>query len=639
MDITVGTAGHIDHGKTTLIKALTGVDTDRLPEEKQRGITIDLGFAELELDGVHIGFVDVPGHERFVKNMLAGASGIDLVMLIIAADEGVMPQTREHFEICRLLNVSSGIVVLTKIDLVDEETLDLARLETAELAKGSFLENAPVIAVNSRNGSGIEELKAALRTASSNIKPRRSDLVTRLPIDRSFTVKGFGAVVTGTLVSGEIGEGDELELMPSGRKVRIRGVQVHRRKTTTAVSGQRAALNLAGIDHHELSRGMELCGPGTMRPTQVIDAEIEVLSTATRGIRSRQRVRAHIGTAEVLARVSVLNAVNEIPPGETGLVQLRLEVPIVCVPDERFIIRQYSPQVTIAGGRILDGHADKHKKKDLDKVIARLHEIADDASLSVRVRILVESAGAAGINSTELQVRTGAIKPALAAAIRVNVSEGSAIVVGEHIIASAEFGRLSVEILTAIGTYHKLQPLAKGMPLPLLREAVFAYAVEAVEQAVIAHLSGKGELVILGDAVRLKGHRTELDPSELKAQETIRNTYKTAGLDVPKVDELMATVAAESNLRSDHVRKLFQTLIDGGEIVKISDDFYFHEGILNKLVGKLRTHASGVGESLIDVAQFKEMAGISRKYAIPLLEYFDRTRVTVRAGDKRKIIL
>ena len=305
MDITVGTAGHIDHGKTTLMEPLTGVDTDRLPEEKQRGITIDLGFAELELDGVHIGFVDVPGHERFVKNMLAGASGIDLVMLIIAADEGVMPQTREHFEICRLLNVSSGIVVLTKIEPCKRRSISPASKHT-ELAKGSFVENAPVIAVNSRNGKGIEELKAALRTASSNIKPRRSDLVTRLPIDRSFTVKGFGAVVTGTLVSGEIGEGDELELMPSGRKVRVRGVQVHRRKTTTAVSGQRAALNLAGIDHQWLyavwnsaDRNHATDSGDRCRDRSSVDGNSRYQDLAG-------RVRAHIGTAEVLAQCQCL---------------------------------------------------------------------------------------------------------------------------------------------------------------------------------------------------------------------------------------------------------------------------------------------------------------------------------------------
>ncbi|HJQ34998.1 MAG TPA: selenocysteine-specific translation elongation factor, partial [Pyrinomonadaceae bacterium] len=348
--VIVGTAGHIDHGKTTLVRALTGVDADRLPEEKRRGITIDLGFADLDLGDVRVGFVDVPGHERFVKNMLAGAHGIDLVALVIAADEGVMPQTREHFDICRLLGVASGLVVLTKADAVDEELLELVRAEAAELVAGSFLEAAPAVAVSARTGQGIEELKAALREAALNVPERSHETVTRLPVDRSFTMRGFGAVATGTLVAGELREGEELELLPVGARVRVRGLQVHGAAVRAAEAGQRTAVNLGGVETAEVERGMVLAPAGRLRPTQVLDAFVNVLADAPRPLRTRQRVRVHHGTAEVLARVAALEESGEIAPGASGLVQLRLESPVVALPGDRFIVRSYSPQQTVAGG-------------------------------------------------------------------------------------------------------------------------------------------------------------------------------------------------------------------------------------------------------------------------------------------------
>jgi selenocysteine-specific elongation factor len=344
MDVIVGTAGHIDHGKTALVKALTGIDADRLPEEKQRGITIDLGFAEMDCGDARIGFVDVPGHERFVKNMLAGASGVDLVMLVIAADEGVMPQTREHFDICRLLRIESGVVAITKTDLADADTLELARLDAAELVGGSFLEGAPVFEVSSRSGTGIEELKTGLARAAGGLRRETSTQEARLPIDRSFSVKGFGAVVTGTLTSGEIAEGAELELLPSGRRIRVRGVQTHGKTVSSAHAGQRTAVNLAGINCEDITRGMTLAAPGSLVATQAADVEIEVLAGAALPIRSRQRVRVHIGSAEVLGRVSVLNDDQRIEPNARSFAQLRLESPIAAAVGDRFIIRSYSPR-------------------------------------------------------------------------------------------------------------------------------------------------------------------------------------------------------------------------------------------------------------------------------------------------------
>src|SRR5882672_7853095 len=375
--IIIGTAGHIDHGKTALVRALTGVDADRLPEEKRRGITIDIGFADLDLGDLRVGFVDVPGHERFVKNMLAGAHGIDVVALVIAADESVMPQTREHFDICRLLGISCGIVVITKKDLVDEELLQLVFAEARELTSGSFLEDAPVVAVSSRTGEGIEELKQTLREIGSLAPARSADFVTRLPIDRSFTMRGFGAVVTGTLIAGQNNEGDELELLPAKTRVRVRGLQVHGVQVKQAFAGQRTAVNLGGIDATAIERGMILAQPARLRPTQVIDVRVQLLPSALRPLRSRQRVRVHIGAAEVLARVRVLEDSGEIKPGHYGLVQFRTESPVVAVCGDRFIIRAYSPQQTIGGGEVLDAFSFRHRTRDLADARALLQALSN----------------------------------------------------------------------------------------------------------------------------------------------------------------------------------------------------------------------------------------------------------------------
>jgi selenocysteine-specific elongation factor len=345
--IIVGTAGHIDHGKTTLVRALTGVDADRLPEEKRRGITIDLGFAELDLGTVRVGFVDVPGHERFVKNMLAGAHGIDALALVVAADEGVMPQTREHFDISKLLGVRNGLVVITKTDTVDEELIALVRAEVEELVAGSFLDGAPVVAASARSGAGLDELREELRAVAERLPARASGAVARLPVDRAFTMRGFGAVVTGTLVAGEIGEGDEMELLPTAARVRVRGLQVHGRAVARASAGQRTAINLGGVDAASIERGMTLAPAGRLRATQIIDASLEVLPHAPRALRSRARVRVHLGAAEVLARVQILETAGEIAGGARGFAQLRLESPVVALPEEHFIIRSYSPQRTI----------------------------------------------------------------------------------------------------------------------------------------------------------------------------------------------------------------------------------------------------------------------------------------------------
>jgi selenocysteine-specific elongation factor len=454
MDIIVGTAGHIDHGKTALVKALTGIDADRLPEEKQRGITIDIGFAELALGDAKIGFVDVPGHEKFIKNMLAGAGGIDLLMLTIAADEGVMPQTREHFEICRLLKIKTGLIVFTKKDLVDAELLELVNLEAAELVENSFLQNAPVIAVSSKTGEGIEELKQTLENLALQIPERKNETIARLPIDRSFSVKGFGAVVTGTLAAGEIAEASEMEVLPVGRKVRVRGVQTHGKAVKTAHAGQRTAVNLGGIEHAEITRGMVLAEKDVLRPTQIFDAEIEVLKAAKRSLKSRQRVRVHLGTIEALARVQVLNELHEIPKGERDFVQLRLEIPVVCIPTDRFIIRSYSPQMTIAGGRVLDTAAAKHRRKDTENVRRLLHDIAQ-ADKPKQIKLYLETADEHGLSFKDLQARTGWRGDILKKTMAENTEKKLVIEAEGFFVARTPFENLKAKTLTEIESFHK----------------------------------------------------------------------------------------------------------------------------------------------------------------------------------------
>ncbi len=404
--VIVGTAGHIDHGKSALVRALTGTDPDRLPEEKRRGITIDLGFADLNLGEVRIGFVDVPGHERFVKNMLAGAHGIDVVALVIAADEGVMPQTREHFDICRLLGVERGLVVITKTDLVEPDLLELVTAEVTELVAGSFLEDAAIVAVSARTGAGLDQLRAALKEVSLAVPARGSGHLTRLPIDRVFAMKGFGAVVTGTLVSGSISDGDELELLPAHRRVRARGVQVHGKPVERAHAGQRTAVNLVGVETAGIERGMVLAPPASLRDSQIMDVSVSVLPSAPRALRSRARVRFHIHAAEVLARIQILDSSGQIPPGGSGFAQVRLESPVTAVAGEHFILRSYSPSVTVAGGVVLNPLATKHRGRDLVAVRSSLERLAAGDAAS-QLSVFVAGSGDAGQRKEDLMARTG----------------------------------------------------------------------------------------------------------------------------------------------------------------------------------------------------------------------------------------
>src|SRR5712692_2955726 len=647
--IIIGTAGHIDHGKTALVRVLTGVDADRLPEEKRRGITIDIGFADLDLGDVRIGFVDVPGHERFVKNMLAGAHGIDVVALVIAADESVMPQTREHFEICRLLGVRQGLVVITKKDLVEEDLLQLVRAEAEELVAGSFLESAPIITVSSRTGEGIDELKTALRVTGQQAPSRSSDFVTRLPIDRAFAMRGFGAVVTGTLIAGEISEGEELELLPvggrvsapsltvgflPGTRVRVRGVQVHGAPVARAFAGQRTAINLGGVEAAEIERGMTLTLPGRLRPTQIIDAQIQMLADAPRALRSRQRVRVHLGAAEVLGRVRVLEDGGEIKPGAIGFAQLRFELPVVGVLGDRFIIRSYSPSRTIGGGMILDAFAIKHRSREVTAVRVRLESLLG-GDRAKQLSLFVENAS--GLRRDDIAARTGWRDKVIEEATK-NALSGGAIVDAEGVLISrASIDDLKRAVLEAVAAHHQREPLSRGFGKEILRERHFAHAPAEIFRAVLNPLESADALVSEKDIVRVRAHTRELSDADAQLRARLEKAYQDAALAAPSISEAFER-AGISTSAQPHGRKILQLLIDSGALVRVAGEMFFHRDALDDLTRKLRAHAARGSDRSIEVPAFKELAGISRKYAIPLLEYLDRQRVTRREGDRRVIL-
>lgn len=637
LSIIVGTAGHIDHGKTALVRALTGVDADRLPEEKRRGITIDLGFAELDLGEIRLGFVDVPGHERFVKNMLAGAHGIDLVALVIAADEGVMPQTREHFDICRLLEIKSGLIVIAKTDKVDEELLALVRAEAEELVAGSFLEGAPLVAVSARTGAGIEELKETLRRIALSVPKRSSGTVARLPVDRAFTMRGFGAVVTGTLVSGSITDGDEMELLPDGIPVRIRGLQVHGNAVGRADAGQRTAANLSGIETAMIKRGMTLAPAGRLSPTQIIDVHVDVLANAPRPLRSRVRVRVHLGTAEVLARIQVLESGDEISPGESGFVQLRLESPVVALPDERFIIRSYSPSRTIAGGRVMDPFAIKHRGRELSAAHSRLTSLMT-AERTGQLALFTETTGSVGLRRADVASRTGWPDDILDDVVRDAVTRGVVIDAEDVYISRAAFDSLARATTEEVTKHHVSEPLSRGLPRETLRERLFASTSPGVFRAVLAYLENAGTLTAEKEIVRAVSHTLTLSPSDAAIKDNLEAAYKDAALESPTFDEALQRVCG-TRTSPAHVRTIFQLLIEAGTLVRVGNDLVFHKDSLDRLFGQLSGYAAAhEPERLIDIAAFKDLAGVSRKYAIPLLEYLDRVRITRRAGDKRIIL-
>ncbi len=518
--IIVGTAGHIDHGKTALVRALTGIDTDRLEEEKQRGISIDLGFANLRLgDDLEVGFVDVPGHERFIKNMLAGIGGIDLVLFVVAADESVKPQTREHFDICRLLGIRHGIVVLTKADLVEPDLVELVKLEMEDFVRGSFLQGAPVVAVSSRTGAGIDVLKAELARLGAAIAPKNARHHFRMPIDRVFTMKGFGTVVTGTLIAGAVQKDTEVEVYPLGRRARVRGIEVHNQPVERASAGQRTALNLAGVDTEHLARGMVLAAAGKFRPSGRIDCSLHLLASA-RPLKHRAPVHFHIGTAEVLADVYLLGGAPQLAPGAAGYAQLRLREPVLALPGDRFILRQFSPVVTIGGGVVLDNLAPKHRASE--DAAARLRRLESGEAPAVLEALLAEAPN--GIGLSELIARTGWLeREADSAAAELEKAGRAERVAGSPLwIVHRDHYRAALDrTVRALETFHRENPLAPGAAKEWLRTREFPEAPPALLESLLQRLQRDRKVAVEGEVVRLASHRIVLKQDETAAREKL----------------------------------------------------------------------------------------------------------------------
>lgn len=636
--IIIGTAGHIDHGKTSLVKALTGVDADRLKEEKERGITIDIGFADLTVGDVHFGFVDVPGHERFVKNMLAGVHGIDLVMLVVAADEGVMPQTREHFDICRLLEVKAGLVVITKTDMVEPEFAELVEAEVAEYVAGSFLQGAPILRVSSRTGEGIEELKKTLAALARKVEERDERAVARLPIDRVFTIKGFGTVITGTLIAGRIGVGDELELLPSEhRRSRARSIQVHGHSTQEARAGERTAVNLQGIELDEVVRGQVLSPAGRLAGSSMLDVRLRLLKSAPRPLRSRSRVHLHVGTSEVLARVVLLGQ-TELPPGAECFAQLRLESPTVALPGDHFIVRSYSPAVTIGGGHIVDALPRKHKLREGAQVVAQLEKLSA-ADETERIALLVEMAGERGMTFAELAARSGSTDETIkrAADSLTKTRRLIAAVANPLLLVSrVEFENLAKQVRALLKEFHARAPLETGMGREEVREKIFASLPPEIFRAVLAQLTERNEVVAERDLLRLPTHRVALSAEEQAAKDHLAEVYARAALQPISLDEAIAQAGSQFGIDQARATRFAQMLINSGDLIKVAD-LIFHRSAIDGLRETLQRHKAEHGPKL-DVGTFKDLTGISRKYAIPLLEYLDRQRVTRRVGEAREIL-
>jgi selenocysteine-specific elongation factor len=636
--IVVGTAGHIDHGKSALVQALTGTDPDRLKEEKARGITIDLGFAHTTIDGIEVAFVDVPGHERFVKNMLAGVGGIDLVLLVVAADESVMPQTREHFDICRLLHVPGGLVALTKADLVDAETLELARLEVRELAAGSFLEGAPVIPVSARAGTGLDALRAALAGAAHAAGRTRRTLV-RLPIDRVFSMKGFGTVVTGTLVSGQVVVDGELVVMPGGRRVKVRGVQVHGRRRGDAAPGQRVAVNLGGVEVEEIQRGQNLVTPDGFVESRVADAVVDLLPGA-RPVKHGTRVRFHQGTAEVMARLSLIGPDSApLPAGARAFVRLRLEAPAVLARGDRYIIRAYSPPVTIGGGVILDPTPPRGRVRT-EATVERLRRLEFDPSADDRgeadrraIATLIGDVGAAGLPGAGLVGRLGVDPEPLADHLAELEAARRVVNAGGVLVAPEVLTRLTDSIVTTLAEHHRAEPLSGGVPREELRGQLFPHGREPVFDRALTDLAAAGRITIR-DRVALAAHRVVLSSEEAAARDAIERAFRDSGLKPPDAARVAEGIGAAPGV-VDRVLKLLQRQ----KVLVRVDTLLFHDEALKGLKREvIALKGAGGAPARIDVATFKERFGVSRKFAIPLLEYLDRERITRRAGDTRVVL-
>jgi selenocysteine-specific elongation factor len=613
--IILGTAGHIDHGKTSLIKAITGIDTDRLKEEKLRGITIELGFASLDLpSGQHLGIVDVPGHEKFVKNMVAGATGIDIVVMVIAADEGVMPQTREHMEICTLLDVKYGMVVLSKIDMVDEEWLELVLEDVRDFTKGTFLDEAPIAPVSSTTGQGIEAFIKALDELCAQVPERPPSTLFRLPVDRVFTMKGFGTVITGTLISGKVRVGDDIKIYPSGITSKVRGVQVHNQSVKEASAGMRTAVNFQGLEKSAVKRGEILSNPGVLRSSYMIDIQVHFLRSNQKPIKNRTRVRFHTGTSEILGNLVLLDR-EELLPGDT-----------------RYVIRSYSPIRTIGGGQVLNPLPRKHKRLK-PEIIKGLNGLAEKTPEEIISYHLLQSEHQ-GVSITDLKIMANLPEKQLENTMQNMLSKRNVILVDKEnriFIHGDSFDNLKQDTIAHLENYHTTNPLRAGMPKEELKSKFPDLMGPKLFNLVFNQLAKDTDIIQEGETVRLAKHKISLQVDQADARNKILSTYSSSGLTPPYFKEL----AKSLDMETAQARDVLKLLMDEGLLVKVKEDLYFHKEAMGGFKKKLVDFLTAQGE--ITTPQLKDMAGVSRKYLIPLIEYFDAKNVTIRVGDVRKL--
>ncbi|HEY7677052.1 MAG TPA: selenocysteine-specific translation elongation factor [Candidatus Methylomirabilis sp.] len=628
--IIVGTAGHIDHGKTTLVRALTGIDTDRLKEEKERGISIELGFAYLKpSEDLSLGIVDVPGHERFVKTMLAGVGGIDLVVLVIAADEGIMPQTREHLHICQLLHIKRGLVALTKADLVEPDWLDMVRGEVAAFLRGTFLAGCPIVPVSATTGRGLKELTEALAVLAADVEPKRTEGVFRLPIDRVFTMKGFGTVVTGTVLAGTLKVGEEVVVLPRGHRSRVRRLQVHGANVEAALAGQRTAVNLPGIEVAQIERGDVLARPDTLRAGLAMDATLSLLPDAPRPLANRGRVRFHLGTSEVLARVALLDR-DELAPGQEAYVHFRLESPAAALPRDRYVIRSYSPMITIGGGAILDP-SPPQRRRPRERILETL-KVLEKGSPAEQMERLLLNAGPVPAASEGLRAAADMDRATADAALEALRKSGAAVPLGAR---GTEFlhrdvaQRLEETVTRLLADFHKREPLKDGLAKEEIRSKLPPQLPPAGFAWLLGWLGERQAIAVEKDKVRLFTHRPTLSAADEAVREKLERAYREAAFQPPTQAEALAAVGGDRKL----AQAVFRRVVDDGVLVRMGGDLYVHRDAYGRMRATLGEFLKAKGS--ISVPGFKDLLGISRKYAIPFLEHFDEVRLTRRQGDER----
>lgn len=640
-DILIGTAGHIDHGKTTLLKALTGIDTDRLAEEKRRGISIDIGFAHMQLGPQRLGFIDVPGHEKFVKNMLTGMGGIQMVLLVVAADESIMPQTIEHFEICKLLEISRGVVVLTKKTLVEKELLPLVKLEVEELLRGSLLEGSPIIPVDSISGEGIEELKRILskeiRKSETNTAPSQDEhRVFRFPIDRVFTIRGFGTVVTGTPWGKTLHEREMITVHPTGKTAKIRGIEIFNNKSDSTKSQQRTALNLSKVRTEELRRGMVITHTNTLLPSHTIDAMVQLLPSAPVISRAGTTIRFHHCTEELIGRIFPLGG-TELKPGCSMLAQLRLEGQTICCPKEHFILRRYSPLGTIGGGIVLDNRPKKHRKKNLENITTDLKKLwlmweAKDPKIDQSlVEYFVKLRGVSGITLPQLVARTGFLPEYLIALLK---DADSIVRVAQEpplSVSITNFEKLKEHLIELLLDFHQNHTTVKGLQLEELKERLMSKSSASYFHYLIDLLQNEGKIQVKESIVSLQGKEVTLTAEQEEIKQAILVLVREREFQMPSLSDTIHQLSFDA----DQIRQVFYFLIQIGDLVWINENLVVADNHIKDLKKRLKElFPSG---QRFTIGQFKEVFNISRKYAIPLLEYLDRERVTQRVQNERLV--